>query len=215
MSKKIYISPSSQTENVYATGNTNEAVQCRKIAQACSEFLTKAGFNVKCGMSGDMYKRVTDSNTFGADIHLCIHTNATANHNVTGGTQVYAYKLDGERKKAVECVFNQLAPLTVGKSAEKILAKPEFYEVKKADGMTIYVEAEFHDTRSGSDFIIKHTAEIGEAIAKGICDYYKVAYPKATELYRVQVGAFSSKANADTLLKQLKAKGFTGYITKS
>lgn len=214
MSKKIYISPSSQTENVYATGNTNEAVQCRKIAKACSDFLTKAGFNVKCGMGGDMYKRVSDSNEFGADLHVAIHTNATVNHNLTGGTRIYLYKTTGEHKKVGECVLKQLAPITTGNVNEGLVKNTSFYEIKNANALTVYIEAEFHDTKKGSDFIINNTQAIAEAIARGICDYYDVKFPEA-ELYRVQVGAFSNKANADNLLKQLKAKGFTGYITKS
>ena len=223
MSKKIYISPSNQTANVYATGNTNEQAQCKKIAKACYDYLKKAGFNVKCTYNMDMYKRVEESNKFKADIHLCIHTNATEKHNITGGTQVYAYNLDGERKKVVQAVFNQLSPITIGKSAEKILAKPEFYEVKKASGITVYVEAEFHDTKEGSDFIIKNTKKIGEAIAKGICDYYKVKYPEEEKktttnnktnkkLYRVVVGAFAEKKNAEAYVKKLKAKGIDSYI---
>ena len=43
MAKKIYISPSDQTENRYAVGNTNEAEQCRKIAAALVEALTRCG----------------------------------------------------------------------------------------------------------------------------------------------------------------------------
>lgn len=35
MSKLIYLSPSDQDGNLYAAGNTNEAVQCRRIANAC------------------------------------------------------------------------------------------------------------------------------------------------------------------------------------
>ena len=34
MAKKIYLSPSNQNNNTYATGNTNEMVQCNKIAEA-------------------------------------------------------------------------------------------------------------------------------------------------------------------------------------
>ena len=40
--------------------------------------------------------------------------------------------------------------------------------------------------------------------------------PKTTAsnvIYKVQVGAFSSKSNADALLKKLKAAGFDGFIT--
>ena len=31
---KVYLSPSNQTENRYAYGNTNEAEQCGRIAEA-------------------------------------------------------------------------------------------------------------------------------------------------------------------------------------
>ena len=43
MSKKIYISPSNQVYNTYATGGTNEKEQCHKIAKACVEYLEKKG----------------------------------------------------------------------------------------------------------------------------------------------------------------------------
>lgn len=41
----------------------------------------------------------------------------------------------------------------------------------------------------------------------------KEVNPKA--LYRVQVGAYSVKANADNMLRKLKAAGFNGFIIKS
>lgn len=46
MSKKIYLSPSSQINNVYAYGNTNEMVQCNKIAEAAKTALERCGFVV-------------------------------------------------------------------------------------------------------------------------------------------------------------------------
>lgn len=219
MGKKIYISPSNQVGNLYATGGTNEREQCHKIAKACVDYLKKAGFDVKCTYNDVMESRVRESNAFGADMHVAIHTNATGKHNVTGGTQILLYSLDGERLKAGTAVFKRLSPLTPGKSAEKLIAKPSFYECKKANGITVYVEAEFHDTKTGSDFIIKNTKAIGEAIAKGICDYYgvKLVEKPTTDsddsVYCVQVGAFSSYTNAQKQLSKLKASGFDGYIT--
>jgi N-acetylmuramoyl-L-alanine amidase len=182
MAKKIYISPSNQHANTYATGNTNEKVQCHRIAKYCVEYLKKYGFNVMCTYNDDMYARVKESNDFGADMHVAIHTNATGTHNVTGGTQILLYSVDGEREKAGQAVYDRLAPLTPGKSAERLIAKPGFYECKVANALTVYVEAEFHDTEIGSNFIIANVKPIGEAIAKGICDYYgvkeKVETPK-------------------------------------
>ena len=224
LNKKIYISPSNQNFNIYATGGTNEKEQCHKIAKACVDYLKTVGFSVKCTYDDDMYKRVNESNAFGADMHVAIHTNATAKHNVTGGTQILLYSIDGEREKAGRAVFDRLAPLTPGKSAERLIAKPGFYECKAANGITVYVEAEFHDTKEGSDFIIKNTKVIGESIAKGICDYYgvntegisgeKISAPiKNGTLYVVQSGAFSSRTNAEKYLQNLKNAGFEGFIT--
>ena len=219
MAKKIYISPSNQEANLYATGGTNEKEQCHKIARACYNYLKTKGFNVKCTYNDNMYERVKESNAFGADIHLAIHTNATTKHNVTGGTQILLYSLTGERKKVGQAVFNRLAPITPGKSAEKLIEKPSFYEINSADGITIYCECEFHDTKDGSDFIIKNTKLIGEAIAKGICDYYGISVEDNTKtdenkktLYTVQVGAFSVKDNAIKYSEKLKSAGFDAII---
>ena len=219
MAKKIYISPSNQEANLYATGGTNEKEQCHKIARACYNYLKTKGFNVKCTYNDNMYERVKESNLFGADVHLAIHTNATAKHNVTGGTQILLYSLAGERKKVGEAVLNRLAPITPGKSAEKLIEKPSFYEVNSAKGITVYCECEFHDTKEGSEFIIKNTKIIGEAIAKGICDYYGISVEDNTKtdenkktLYTVQVGAFSNKNNAEKFLKKIKAAGFDAII---
>lgn len=218
MSKKIYISPSNQVGNLYATGNTNEKVQCHKIAKACVDMLAANGFETMCTYNDDMYARVKESNAFGADLHVAIHTNATAKHNVTGGTQILLYSLDGERKKAGLAVFDRLSPITPGKSAEKLIAKPDFYECRASKGITVYCECEFHDTEEGSNFIINNTKAIGEAIAKGICDYYGVAIEAPTEtdkLYRVQVGAFSIKSNAEAFLQEIKKAGFDGFIVET
>ncbi len=67
MSKKICISPSDQTENRYAVGNTNEAEQCRKIASALVDALERCGFKAKTNYadgSDAMDTRIAESNAW-------------------------------------------------------------------------------------------------------------------------------------------------------
>lgn len=173
MAKKIYLSPSSQVENRYATGNTNEMEQCRKISKACADYLVKMGFSVKNGNYGSMYDRVQESNSWGADLHIPIHTNAF-NGTITGGTQIYMAKLTGEHKRVGQAIYDRVAPLTVGTSHEKLVQNTSFYEINSSKAMCVYMECEFHDTKAGADCIRNNTTAIGEAIAKGICDYYGV-----------------------------------------
>jgi N-acetylmuramoyl-L-alanine amidase len=86
--------------------------------------------------------------------------------------------------------------------------------VKTPKAPTVYIEVDFHDVPDVAKWIVEHTEEIGEAICKGVCNHYGVTY-KAKEtgkLYRVQVGAYSVKANAEAMLANLKKAGFEGYI---
>lgn len=213
---KIYLSPSSQHENPYAYGGTNEAAQCMKIAQACEVALKRCGFNVAVG-GGTMYTRVPDSNKWGADLHVAIHTNAA--NGKTTGTRCYAWKTGGDGFRAAQAIFNVLAPITPGVS-EGVFEQRGWYEIKNTKAPCAYVECEFHDVPETAKWIVEHTKEIGDAIANGICNFYGVAFvpetpPEAEEpkvLYRVQCGAFSKKENAEALVARLKAAGFDAII---
>ena len=58
--------------------------------------------------------------------------------------------------------------------------------------------------------------EMGVAIAKGVLKTLGVAYQSERgTLYRVQVGAYSVKANAEAMLAKLKKAGFDGFISSS
>ena len=66
MSKKIYLSPSNQSGNMYAYGNTTEMEQCNRIADAAKTALERCGFTVKKAPKGqDMYKSISESNAYG------------------------------------------------------------------------------------------------------------------------------------------------------
>lgn len=216
MAKKIYLSPSSQHENPYAYGGTNEAAQCMKIAHACEAALNRCGFEAVVG-GGTMYTRVPESNRWGADLHVAIHTNAA--NGQTTGTRCYAWKTGGDGFRAAQAIFNVLAPITPGVS-EGVFEQRGWYEIKNTKAPCAYVECEFHDVPETAKWIVEHTKEIGDAIANGICNFYGVAFvpetpPEAEEpkvLYRVQCGAFSKKENAEALVAKLKAAGFDAIV---
>lgn len=213
--KKIYISPSNQYANIYAWGGTDEHEQCQMIAEAAHAACERCGIeSVIAEYQDSLTTRCIKSNDFGADIHLCIHTNAY-NAEVMG-TRIFSYDTKGEGYKAANCVFNVLAPLSPGKS-ENVKSYPALYEIRTPTAPSVYCECEFHDTVDGAKWIVNNTTEIGEAIIKGLCDYLGVTY-KAPEtpntLYRVQVGAFKNKGNAEFFQSELKAKGFDAFVVE-
>lgn len=171
MAKKIYLSPSSQSDNRYAVGGTTEAAQCRRISTACAKYLS-GKFDVKNAIYGSMYTRVTESNRWGADLHVCIHTNA-ANGKVMG-TRAFCASLNGEGYKVTKIIYDKLAPLTPGTS-ENIKVDMTLYEIKATNCPCAYIEVEFHDNPVSAAWIINNVDIIGKTIADGICEYYGVS----------------------------------------
>ena len=214
---KIYLSPSMQKANIYASGGYTEEAVCREIAEETKKALERCGFEVILPpVAGSLATRCAEANKWGADLYIPIHTNA---HNGTvSGTRLFCYSTSGDGYKACKAIFDQLAPITPGIS-ESITARPGLYEVSTPKAPTVYVEADFHDVPSVAKWIVEHTTEIGEAICRGVCDHFGVAYKasgtNSETLYKVQVGAFRNPENADNLLTKLKNLGFSdAFIVK-
>lgn len=199
MSKKVYLSPSDQTSNRYAYGNTTEAVQCGKIAEACRAALVRCGIEVKVGQYDTMANRCAASNAFGADLHVPIHTNAF-NGKVTG-TRMFCYNSNGEGYKACRAIFDVVSPITPGTS-ESISVNSDLFEVRVPAAPTAYIECEFHDNADTAKWIIEHTTDLGEAIAHGICNYLGITYTAKEEL---KPQPAPSKKSVDELAREVIA----------
>ena len=216
---KVFISPSNQYDNRYAYGNTTEGVQCGKIAEACKEALERSGVTVKLMHDESMQEKCQASNAFGADLHVPIHTNAF--NGKVSGTRMFCFSQDGNGMKACKSIFKRLAPVTPGTS-ENIRVDDSLYEVRVPAAPTAYIECEFHDNTTASKWIVENTGLIGESIAHGICDYFGVTFkeqeqPKPDDgatIYRVQVGAYTKKENAENMLAKLKKDGYSGFIVE-
>lgn len=213
--KKIYVSPSDQVSNAYAAGDTNEATQCRRIAKALCAALERCGFYVATDYSdggGAMDARIRQSNEWGADLHVPVHTNAF--NGTMQGTRVFCHDLSGEGYKASKAIFDRLAPVVPGTSDGVQTAN--FAEIRRTNCPCAYVEAAFHDEPQQAKWIIENVDAIAEAICQGICDYFGADYvPAQKALYRVQVGAFYNYDYALSYLEKVRAAGFPdAFITE-
>ena len=215
---KVFLSPSNQYDNRYAYGDTTEGVQCGKIADACKIALERSGVDVMLMHDESMQTKCAESNKFGADLHVPIHTNAF--NGKVMGTRMFCYNT-GKGMAACKAIFARVAPLSPGTS-ENIQVNSDYYEVRVPAAPTAYIECEFHDTVEGAKWIVENTVLIGETIARGICDYFGVTFKEPEQpkpaagatIYRVQVGAYTKKENAENMLAKLKKDGYSGFIVE-
>lgn len=196
---KVYISPSDQGGNKYAAGNTNEERQCERIAVALEKALERCDIDALNNMADSMQERVRESNAWGADLHMPLHTNAF--DKKVAGTRLMCYDLKGEGYKACKAIFKYLAPLTPGTS-ENISVRTDLYEINQANAPTAYVEVDFHDVAEVAKWIVDNVEEIAEEICKGVCDYFNVKYKAPNTASTKPTDTSSSKGN-DTTSKKM------------
>ena len=217
MSKKIYLSPSNQSGNRYAYGNTTEMEQCNRIADAAKTALERCGFTVKKAKKGqEMETSIAESNAWGADLHLPIHTNACTNDGTgtAGGTIVFVYSDSPQNLKLARPIYNAVQAVSPGTTDYGVRVDSGWAELNSTAATAVYLEVDFHDNPPIAKWLVEHPETVGEAIAKGVCEGYGVTYKAPSEpvkkdvFYRVQVGAYNDKALAEAFLEQVKKAGF-------
>lgn len=173
-------------------------------------------------------QRVALANSKGANIYVSIHYNAfdgKFDDNDPEGLSVHIYP--GHRSKQAgklaSCVHKYLKQGT--KQVDRGIKENDFYVLRKTSMPAILTENGFMDNKREALLMLDKNfqKEVAQEHAKGICDYFGKSYvpePKpitkasSGKLYKVQVGAFSSKENAEKFAEKVKKEGFNTYIVE-
>lgn len=206
---KIYLSPSSQEKNAYATGNTVEEIVCNKITDALIPILVRHGLTTKRNNPANTpYQHAMESNAWGADYHIPIHTNAGNGQ----GTEVFCYNASNLTAKSTilsKNIYDEVSKLTPT-SDRGLKTNQSFTEIIKTKASCAYIEVEFHDSVSGSNWILNNINQIAEAIARGILKTLNITYK--TVYYPLIKFGFTGTAVRD-LQEKLNSFGYKIPVT--
>ena len=173
----------------------------------------------------DLTPRATMVANSGATVCICNHINAGGGD---GAEVIHSIHNDG---KLAQTIVNEIAK--EGQNIRRTYSKEstsspgnDYFAMHRLTGRvtTMIVEYGFLDSRGDDVTQLKSEwRSYAEACIRAVCGFYGWAYKApisvttptdtaTTTLYRVQVGAFGDKANAEQLLAALVSKGFSGYI---
>ena len=190
------------------------------MALKCREVLVAAGIEVGISRLKDendtLAEEIKEANAFKPDLAVDIHNNAGGGDGFEAYIQTNTYK--ARSNAAARAMESRVK--AIGQNSRGIKTKLNgsghdwFGWLRQVNCPAVLVEGCFLDSkdREIADTVAEQEA-FGVAYAKGILDYFGIEVAE-NDLYRVQVGAFKTKANAEALLKKLKEAGFDGYITK-
>lgn len=186
-----------------------------QILLACKAELERHGLTVVCSRIADaddpVQEEVREANKSGAKIAVSFHTNAgkgdgseTFYHSTSAPGKTLAYLCEKYVKE-------------IGQNSRGVKATDSLYFLRKTVMPAALCECAFIDNDRDNNVIdtVAEQKKFGVAYAKGILEYLAIAYKEPvkkvteTKRYRVQVGSFTNKQNAENVLKKAKEAGFT------
>ncbi|MFD0824281.1 N-acetylmuramoyl-L-alanine amidase [Neobacillus sp. M.A.Huq-85] len=212
---KIFIDPGHGGADSGATGNgLLEKNLTLKIATTIRDILVNEyeGVSVKLSRTSDetvsLNERTDAANNWDADYYLSIHINAG------GGTgfESYIYPGVGSPTTTYQDLIHTEV-LKVVDFANRGQKTANFHVLRESFMPALLTENGFIDT--SSDAAKLKDASFLKAIARGHANGLAKAFDltkKPTVLYKVQIGAFSKKSNADDLAAEANAKGFDAIV---
>lgn len=224
MSIKVWLDAGHGGTDSGAVGNgLKEKDLTLTMAKKVGEILTSEYENVEV-----LYSRTTDktlslkertdmANKANANYFFSIHVNAG------GGTGYEDYVYNGKIQSTTEAnrkiVHDEVIPVLQKYGIkDRGMKKANFHVLRETKMPAMLVETLFIDNVNDAGFLKNQNFinDISIAYATGIAKALglkkKLKSQQIGKLYRVQVGAFSKKENAENLLKELKSKGFDGFI---
>lgn len=166
--------------------------------------------------------RTDTANRWGANFYLSVHHNAGANGTSAGGIMAFTHPdssivADAWRDDLYDALIRHTG---LKGNRSNPTAKANYYVLKHSKMPAVLLELGFMDSKADVPVIL--TDEFAQGCARAIVDVIvkrgnltkKAADPEPDALYKVQLGAFANKGNAEKLASDLKAKGYQTYIVK-
>ena len=199
--------------------NTKEKDLNLSIAKACRDELVKYGVEVRMSRTKDendpLSEEIKECNKFSPVLAVDIHCNAGKGD----GAEVFHHHGGGIGKALATNILDEIIKIgqnSRGAKTRTNSAGRDYYGfIREITAPAVIVECAFVDNATDLEILATEgkRKSMGQAIAKGILKTLGIEI-QGDSLYRVQVGAYSDKANAEAMLKRLKAAGFTGYIKR-
>ena len=147
---------------------------------------------------------------------ISLHANAFSSSSARG-TETYIAKNASSTSKNFAKVLNDNIFKTMksldANAKDRGVKSENFTVIYKASMPSVLVEYAFYSNLDDLKILKNNRSELVEATVKAICSYFGIEYKKeittnTNKLYKVCIGAYKDKDNANKVLNEAKEKGF-------
>lgn len=173
----IYLSPSTQEFNPYIIGG-NEEYYMNLIADAMEPYLYASGISFTRNVP-DMTAAtsIAESNGGNYDLHLALHSNATAlGDGNRRGSEVYYYTYSSSGARAAEIIANNLKLIYPLPQQVITLPTTTLGEVSRTRAPGVLIEFAYHDNYDDAVWIRDNIENIAANVVVSLTDYFGIPF---------------------------------------
>lgn len=187
MANKVYLSPSTQENNIGYGDYGSEEKRMNEVADIVENILRKHGLTIyRNKPSMTVTQAVADSNGKNPDVHVAIHSNADGGK--ARGCVAFCHKYGGNGEKLARYIYNEIEALTptsdrgVKEGYNFYGAGKHLYEPAYTYAPCCLLEVAFHDNKDDAEWIMGNMKNIGIGIAKGVLNYFGIEFNMEIEM---------------------------------
>lgn len=174
----IYLSPSTQENNQYVTGGSEEYYMNR-IADAMEPYLHASGIGfVRNTPEMTAVTSIRQSNAGNYDLHLTLHSNAApeGRYGQVQGTDVYYYPGSVRGERAAEIIADGLRKIYPYPQLVRTLATTRLGEVRQPAAPSVFIEFAYHDNPEDAAWITENINEIAANVVQSLAEYFGLPF---------------------------------------
>jgi N-acetylmuramoyl-L-alanine amidase len=198
----IYLSPSTQEYNPYVGGG-NEEYYMNLIADAMIPYLQANGIQyVRNTPDMTAAQNIAQSNAGNFDLHLALHSNATADASgMTRGTDVYYYPYSARSQRFADLVAANMKLIYPIPELVRTVPTTTLGEVARTRAPAVLVEIAYHDNPEDAEWIRSNIGPIAEALSRALAEYFGIPFAQplvpAQGTVRTQGGTLNVRSLPD------------------
>ena len=174
----IYLSPSTQENNLYVSGGSEE-YWMNRLADAMAPYLDASGIRyVRNDPGMTAASSIAASNRGSYDLHLALHSNAApeGRYGEVRGVLVFYYPGSVKGRRAAEIVTENLKRIYPIPSLVRTEATTTIGEVRKVRAPSVFLELGYHDNPDDAAWVKNSLEAIAQAIVHGLTEYFGLPF---------------------------------------
>ena len=177
----IYLSPSTQENNYYVTGGTEEQYM-NLLADKMVPYLDASGIRyTRNTPSMTAASSIAASNAGNYDLHLALHSNAApeGRYGTVRGSIVFYYPGSAEGQRAAEIIADGLKAIYPLPNLVRAEGTTAIGEVRRVRAPSVFLELAYHDNEADANWFVNNLDAIARNLVLSLTEYFGIPFYEA------------------------------------